>query len=1341
MGDATSSPSELLSAVKAQEQSAVAITDHGTTAGLWDALKASKKAGVKLIAGCECYFVDDASQNEDTTLRHLILIAKNAAGYRNLLTINKIGYDHFTVNFKKSIPRIDWKMLEEYSEGLICTTACGNGIIGQYIMQDNFNKAVETTKHLKDIFGDNLALELQPHNLQRRISAYSGAINQQKVNMAMKKLSEDLGIKAIVATNSHYITKEHNEDHDAYLCISSGQPITSGSRLKYDKPEFYVKSSDEIYKHFERHLPLWGESFVESLFENSVYFADMCEHAEWVDPAVLTGDKHQLPEFPIKDEADYTQFQVWQQSPSVFANTKVKEDAQFYRYRSEKGLADKIAEEKIPASDNDECVTQMLEEFDVLEYRDFPSYMLITADFIKWCNRKGIPVGPGRGCLHGSVPVLTGNGFKRLDEIKVGDCVYTHSGSLKPVTNRFEYSVQETGLKIDTEYSFNEINLTKDHKVFASKSTETERYIEYKKNHPNSAGKIQRWNAPSSPSWIPASELCENDLIFMPWISNRTTNIHGDIDLARFADEQDLITKDAITFTVPNENAISIRCIAALTGLSRGAVQNVKRKGKSKPSTIDTIGKYLDKYSIPLDKWVETDNTHSYSIHRYIKSDSDLYYFLGRWVGDGWTMRHSSGAYITGVAFNSKDVSGIDRIVKYFTTLGFNPDIKKAKNKKLVQVIIRSKLFYNFLVMLFPEYKQSSDTKHLPSFFRTLPDDHLSEMVRGLFHSDGSLESCIDYTRESFDSTSQRLVLEVKEALLYLKIPSSINTREPFKRGKYTCSRSYKLRCHGVDTKNSTNNLINKSGYFCRIRSIEEVVLDRVYDISVDVDTSYLTSNYAVHNSVGGSLTAYVNEIHHAYPKRYGLIFARFLNKYKEAFPDIDNDIAPSGRDKLHAYLRSKYGQDNVAHVSNINTITPKVYARDIARVFEFGGEGKTKAAEIGNAIADSIPNEMKTVKQALEEAPLFAEYAKQYPQLARFAEVLGGKPRAWATHAGGIVICKRPLTGLVPVRRDTSGALVLEYDKERAEENGLVKIDTLGLETLDTIGETYNLIKANGKEIPEKIDYEMNDPDAYKLVGEGDTFGVFQLGGTAVHVCKKVEPKNVADLALISSLVRPAAKDTIPDLLKVRNGEAEVELPHPSLNRAFGDTYGFGLFEESLMYAAGDVAGWDLHDADKLRKMTKMKGKEPEKVKKWKEEFIEGSMKKHGFDREFAEELWSKYIESFGGYGFNRSLYFSQTIDIYTNEGKLTTTKPIKDIMPGEFVRSRDEITGNDIFVEVIALHDHGELEVVEVELDDGRKVTCTMNHKFRVKENGEMLPLWQILKEGLTIVVTTVE
>jgi DNA polymerase III subunit alpha len=608
VGDAIITPAELISLTKEAGQDAVAITDHGSLLGLWDAFKAAKQKKVKLIAGSEINF----TFGDGGPLYHLVILAKNGVGYKNLLKLQKLGYDNQVINFKKSIPVVDFKMLSENSDGLICTTACGNGPVGQAIMEMDLVKARDIITKLSQVFGDDFALELQPHNLQRRASPYSGPINQQKINQHLKRFSEEMGIRAIVATDAHYAKKEDHKTHDVYLSIGSKQPVTSGNRLIYDKDDFYVKTADEVYSYFERHIKFWGEDFVKSLFDNTIYFADKCELPSFIDPAVSTGDKHQLPSFPYESEPDYDKFLEWKKTSTLVDD--LPEDALFFRYRSETGLEAKIASGKIPEEDREYCIKQIKEEFDVFECRGFSSYMLIVADLLNWCENNGIPIGPGRG-------------------------------------------------------------------------------------------------------------------------------------------------------------------------------------------------------------------------------------------------------------------------------------------------------------------------------------------------------------------------------------------------------------------------------------------------------------------SVGASLTAYLCNIHKAYPKKYNLIFERFLNKLKDAFPDIDSDISPSGRDKLLAYLTIKYGEDNVAHVSNINTITPKVYARDIARAFNFGGMDRSTAAEIGNNIADSIPKEIKTVRKALEDAPLFAEYAKQYPELAQFQK-LCGKPRALSTHAGGVIIGKVPLSEIVPLRRDTSGNLSVEYEKERAEENGLIKIDILGLETLDIVKNTISLIERSGRKV-----------------------------------------------------------------------------------------------------------------------------------------------------------------------------------------------------------------------------------------------------------------------------------
>ena len=419
--------------------------------------------------------------------------------------------------------------------------------------------------------------------------------------------------------------------------------------------------------------------------------------------------------------------------------------------------------------------------------------------------------------------------------------------------------------------------------------------------------------------------------------------------------------------------------------------------------------------------------------------------------------------------------------------------------------------------------------------------------------------------------------------------------------------------------------------YYCGVSSYMLIVADYINwckqnDISVG----------AGRGSVGGSYVAYLLGIHEADPIKYGLVFERFHNKKKASYSDIDVDFSKKDRYKAIDYITAKYGKDHVAAISNIITITPKVYVRDMARAHEFGGSRDT-AVEIGDALADTIAAEIKTIDEAISKAPLFAEYTKKYSELVKYKNICG-KPRATGQHAAGVIISKRPLHTIVPLRIDKDGVTLVEYDKDVAEDNGLVKMDILGLSTLDIIGETNRLIKASNKDAP-VINYDEYDQQTYDLISSGNTFGVFQFGTSAgtVDLCKKIKPKNIEDLAIITTLARPASQEIREAFIKTKEGKREITLLHPLLSRAFEKTYGFPLYDESLLILAKDVAGWDLDEADKLRKLTKEKGKNPQKVQKWKKEFIEGSIK-NGVHEQIADMIWVNIVEPFGKYSFNKS-------------------------------------------------------------------------------------------------------
>lgn len=941
-------PTELFKRIKELGQSAVAVTDVGTLAGAWDCFKYAKEADVKLIMGCKFYFVDDCANAQDVRLRYIILLAKNHRGYKNLLMLNKLANDNAIVMFKKVIPRIDWQLLEKYHENLICTTACAGGILGQLISTKRVEEAKLQAKRLKDIFGDDLALEIQPNAMQRKANSYNDYCDQSSINRHLIKFGEELDIKIVPATDAHFMLSEHQEAHDVLLAIGAGQPVRSGSRLSYNS-DFYVKSRQEVYDFFAR---LYKDK-ADQWCDNTLYFAAKCEDPAWIDPKYSNPSGKELPEFPVKDQSDYEIFQTWQNQQ--IENVKnAPEDVAYLRYWCQKEF-----DKKVPSGQEVQYQERLEEELDILQYQGFCSYMLIVADYIDYCKKNDIPVGPGRGCLTGDTQVLTVAGFKRLDNIIIGEEVFSHTGEKRKVLNTFKFDVKnEKLLQIKLENSFGKLKLTKDHKVYASKKEYTDILTE--------------------PKWIEASSLSKDDFI-------------------------------------------------------------------------------------------------------------------------------------------------------------------------------------------------------------------------------------------------------------YTAYPKTENTEYSF----------YKIRFSGLATLSNTKNSFGE-GYFSKITSISEIDPESVYDITVDQDHSYLTSAGVVHNSVGGSLVGYLTSIHQADPIKYGLIFARFQNKYKIAYPDCDVDFSTSGRERVQAYIRKKYGEDHVAHVSNVNTITPKVYARDIARAFEFGGDRKAAVA-IGTMLADAIPDDVKTLEDAFTQAPLFAEYASQakYAHLKKFAEHISGKAKAWSTHAGGIIISKRPLCEFIPLRKDKEGSAAIEYEKERAEANGLIKMDTLGLETLDIIKNTYNLIVFNGKTPPPvQLNYDDNDAAAYDLISKGDTFCVFQFGESAgtVDICKRMKPKCMEDLAAITALARPGVpKEFRNQFISAKFSGDQAKLLHPCLENSLRSTYGIPIYDEVMLTLGRDVAGWDLNESDRLRKFIKDKGKHPEKDKKLKKDFIASTIQ-NGIDTQMAEKLWNELFANFSAYLFNHS-------------------------------------------------------------------------------------------------------
>ncbi len=266
------------------------------------------------------------------------------------------------------------------------------------------------------------------------------------------------------------------------------------------------------------------------------------------------------------------------------------------------------------------------------------------------------------------------------------------------------------------------------------------------------------------------------------------------------------------------------------------------------------------------------------------------------------------------------------------------------------------------------------------------------------------------------------------------------------------------------------------------------------------------------------------------------------------------------------------------------------------------------------------------------------------------------------------------------------------------------------------------------------------NDESVYDCYGEGKFAGLFQFTASgAQKFIQRIKPKNIIDIATATSIYRPGPLAAKVDDIYQQAKEAphKIEYEHPLTKQVLEQTFNCVIFQEQLMQVANIVGGLSLEECDKLRKVITKRSvsgasKAKEDALKLEKKFIEGAVK-NGLTEEGAKALFEK-LSFFSGYGFNKSLQGTDKINTYDANGEFKVEKIIENIQKNDYIKSKDEKTGKEIYIPVVDKHDHGVLELFEFELDDGRTIRCTKNHKFRTVD-GRMLPIIQIFNENIDL------
>lgn len=402
--------------------------------------------------------------------------------------------------------------------------------------------------------------------------------------------------------------------------------------------------------------------------------------------------------------------------------------------------------------------------------------------------------------------------------------------------------------------------------------------------------------------------------------------------------------------------------------------------------------------------------------------------------------------------------------------------------------------------------------------------------------------------------------------------------------------------------------------------------------------------------SAAGSLVCYCMGITNVNPLDYNLLFERFLNPERVSMPDIDIDFQDDRRDEVIQYAREKYGEDSVAQIITFNKLAPRGVLKDVGRVLNFPFK------EI-NDLTKVIPilfGKVKPLTECLKEVPDFSAYFNNGStsekidkrNLFEYASVLENLNKNASIHASGVVIAPSNITNYVPLSRakdpDKKGSDNLEeivyctqYDMNRLEDAGLIKMDFLGLKELKVIGKTLKLVNENHNLSITTDNIPLDDKDTYELFSAGATVGIFQFSKSKMReYLSKLKPKDINDLAAMNALYRPGPMKLIPDFIDKRFGKQKITYLHPLMENSLKDTYGIIVYQEQVMQIAREVAGFTMAQADNMRKAMGKKIKE--KMQQLKVDFVKGAVKNR-VEKKVAEQIFALILD-FADYGFNKS-------------------------------------------------------------------------------------------------------
>lgn len=477
--------------------------------------------------------------------------------------------------------------------------------------------------------------------------------------------------------------------------------------------------------------------------------------------------------------------------------------------------------------------------------------------------------------------------------------------------------------------------------------------------------------------------------------------------------------------------------------------------------------------------------------------------------------------------------------------------------------------------------------------------------------------------------------------------------------------------------------------------------------------------------SCAGSLIFYVLGVTGVDPIEKKLFFARFISKVRakkqiidgityldgELAPDVDLNVSV-WRAGIVEWLNTIY-PGRMSKIVALSSLTGKVLIKDVYKTFENANEDQAKLASDLVEKNQGIVEDLENMPEKSEE---FKSWSKDHPLTFQICLRLRNLLRGKSVHASGYLISYDPLNESIPLELTKEKDLVCSFAMSDACKIS-IKLDLLGLTSNKIIKEVLDIIPEKIEDINKKLD---NDPFIYDIL-QGDflPYGLYQISAdTAYRVTKKIKPKNIYELSDINAISRPGAIDYVHGY-----ADNKSECPHKVFEKTLVKTRNYCLYQEQMMEMAVAI-GFTLEESEILRRIVGKK--KVEEVKIWKQKIYD-KCQEHGFNKEVGDILW-KILDESSRYSFNKCL--SPDSKVRTKKG----TSKMSEIQLNDEILSYDIDNKQDIFTKVIGIYSNT-VELYEVELEDGRKISASLNHKF-LTENLEMLPLKEILEKKLKVI-----